>query len=300
MAGPSVTNTFSNSTTADATQVNTNFTDLINGATDGTKDYSINALTVAGAANLNGNVTLGNAAGDDITITGSLASSIPIKTTNSYDLGSSTLGLRSLYFGANSQTTKIIGSGSMSATWTLTLPVSAGSAGRPMVTDGSGVSSWAAPAAYTGYLTNSTNNWTTASATFADPTTSGGTNTVTDIVNSNMGTAAIAGSSVAGITLTLPYTGIYLVSVQVNIFANTAGNYRVRLVDGSGTVIATGLEWSTISGVPVTPTTLTGIYSGTAGSTTFKVQGSTSSGTFTISERASTCPAMLFSVHLIR
>jgi hypothetical protein len=61
MAAPSVTYTFSNSTTADATEVNTNFTDIINGITDGTKDLTINLLTVNGAASFNGNVTLGNA-----------------------------------------------------------------------------------------------------------------------------------------------------------------------------------------------------------------------------------------------
>lgn len=123
MAAPSVTNTFSNSTTADATQVNTNFTDLINGASDGTKDYSINALTCAGAATLNGNVTLGNATADDITITGSLASTINIKTTNTYNIGSATLGLLSVYFGSSSGafSTRVIG-GAAAASWTLTLP----------------------------------------------------------------------------------------------------------------------------------------------------------------------------------
>lgn len=145
MAAPSVTYTFSNSTTADATQVNQNFTDIINGISDGTKDLSISALTCAGNVNLNANVTLGNASSDDITVTGSLASSIPIKTTNTYNIGSSTLGLASVYFGANSQTVRMLGSSSMSATWTLTLPVTAGSAGYKLITDGAGVTSWVGP-----------------------------------------------------------------------------------------------------------------------------------------------------------
>ena len=142
MGAPSITYTFSNSTTADATQVNQNFTDIINGITDGTKDLSISALTCAGNVSLNGTVTLGNASGDDITVTGSLASSIPIKTTNTYNIGSSTLGLASIYFGANSQTVRILPSASMSATWTFTLPVSAGTDGYFLKTNGSGVSSW--------------------------------------------------------------------------------------------------------------------------------------------------------------
>lgn len=94
MANPSVTYTFTNSTTADGTQVSQNFTDLINGMTDGTKSFSIDALTVGGTALFNGAVTLGNASGDDITVTGSLASAIPVKTNNSFDIGDTSHGLR--------------------------------------------------------------------------------------------------------------------------------------------------------------------------------------------------------------
>jgi hypothetical protein len=73
MAGPSVTYTFTNATTADGTQVSQNFTDLINGLTDGTKDLNINALTAAGKTTLNGAVDLGNATGDAITVNGLFA-----------------------------------------------------------------------------------------------------------------------------------------------------------------------------------------------------------------------------------
>lgn len=145
MASPAVTYTFSNSTTADASQINQNFTDLINGMTDGTKDFSISALTCAGNVTFNGNTTIGNASSDDLTITASLASTLNIKTTNSYDIGSTTLGLRALYFGANSQTVNIKGSASMSATWTFTLPTTAGSNLQFLQTNGSGVTSWVTP-----------------------------------------------------------------------------------------------------------------------------------------------------------
>jgi hypothetical protein len=97
MAGPTVTNTFANSTTADATQVNQNFTDLINGMTDGSKDLNINALTCAGAATFNGAVTLGNASSDDLTITASLASTLAVKTDNSFDLGAAATALKDIY-----------------------------------------------------------------------------------------------------------------------------------------------------------------------------------------------------------
>ncbi len=142
MAAIAVTYTFSNSTTADATQVNQNFTDIIAGLSDGTKDISVNAGVFAGNVSISGNTTIGNASSDDLTVTASLASTIPIKTTNAFDIGSTTLGLRALYFGANSQTVNIKGSSSMSATWTLTLPTTAGTSGQYLQTNGSGVGSW--------------------------------------------------------------------------------------------------------------------------------------------------------------
>lgn len=142
MANPSVTYTLTNGTTADATQVTQNFTDIINSMTDGTKSFSIDALTCAGSATLNGAVTLGNGTPDDITVLGSLAGSIPIKTNNSFDIGSATLGLAGVYLGsAGGFTTRVIGGATSS--WTLTLPATAGSDGQALTTNGSGVGSWA-------------------------------------------------------------------------------------------------------------------------------------------------------------
>ena len=91
MANPSVTYTFSNGTAADASEVNTNFSDIINSLTDSTKSLSIDALTVAGAASFGGNVTLGNAGGDDVSVSGSLASDIVVKTDSTYDIGTSSV-----------------------------------------------------------------------------------------------------------------------------------------------------------------------------------------------------------------
>lgn len=128
MASPSVTYTFSNSTTADATQVNQNFTDLINGVSDGTKDLSISALTCAGNVTLNGNTTIGNASSDTLTVTASLASTVNIGTTFSYDLGSTTIGLRDVFFGSAdsaARTTKIR-AGTVASSNTLTLPITTG------------------------------------------------------------------------------------------------------------------------------------------------------------------------------
>lgn len=73
MASPAVTYTFVNGNVADASQVNQNFTDIINSLTDGTKSLNIDAITCAGKATLNGAVDLGNAVGDTITVNGVFA-----------------------------------------------------------------------------------------------------------------------------------------------------------------------------------------------------------------------------------
>jgi len=78
MANPSVTYTFTNSTTADASEVNQNFSDLISSLTDGTKSLNIDAITAAGTATFNGNVALGNASGDTIAINGTVNSNVSL------------------------------------------------------------------------------------------------------------------------------------------------------------------------------------------------------------------------------
>lgn len=97
MANISITYTFSNGSTADATEVNQNFTDIINGTSDGTKDLSVSAITAAGTATFNGAVNLGNATSDDITITGRIASDIDPKTAASNTLGDATQTWQALY-----------------------------------------------------------------------------------------------------------------------------------------------------------------------------------------------------------
>ena len=97
MAAPSVTYTFSDGTTIVHSEVNQNFTDIINGLTDGSEDLTISALTAQGAAVLNGAVTLGNATSDDITVNGRIASDFDPKTAASNDLGDSTQTWRALY-----------------------------------------------------------------------------------------------------------------------------------------------------------------------------------------------------------
>lgn len=143
MANISVTYTFTNGTVADGDQMNTNFTDIINGTSDGTKDFSISALTVASTATFNGAVTLGNATTDDITVTGSLASSIPVKTADTYDIGTAALPLRDVYVGDNGSSVGIGADAAASADWNFTFPPASGTKGYVMQTSGSGAHVWA-------------------------------------------------------------------------------------------------------------------------------------------------------------
>lgn len=124
MAAPSYTYSLTNGSTADATQVMQNYNDILNGVTDGTKDITVNAVTANGTANLKGQVNLGDASADDIQFNGSLATSIPIKTTNSYDLGTATIGLRAIYFGqsSSSRTGKVLVATHSSASRIYTIP----------------------------------------------------------------------------------------------------------------------------------------------------------------------------------
>jgi hypothetical protein len=97
MAAPSVTYTFADATTIVHSEVNQNFTDIINGITDGTEDLTISALTCNGAVTLNGAVQLGNATADDITITGRIASDLDPKTAASNTIGDATQTWQALY-----------------------------------------------------------------------------------------------------------------------------------------------------------------------------------------------------------
>jgi hypothetical protein len=80
MANPSVTYTFTNGTVADASQVNQNFTDLINGLTDGSKSLNVDAITAAGTATFNGDTVIGNASGDAATVNATMTFAATPKT----------------------------------------------------------------------------------------------------------------------------------------------------------------------------------------------------------------------------
>lgn len=141
MAFTTVTYTFTNGSTADATQVNQNFTDVLNGLSDTTKDFSMNNGTLAGTLTCNGNVVIGSSSSKTVNFLGSLISSVPVNANATYDLGGATLGFRSIYIGSSSIfTTKI--TSAATASWTFNLPATAGTNLQILQTDGSGNASW--------------------------------------------------------------------------------------------------------------------------------------------------------------
>ena len=103
----------------------------IGGTTPGDGNFA--ALDATGNATLNGNVTLGNATGDDLTFTGRVASHMVPKTDSAYDLGSSALRYQTIYVdsivGANvAWDVETVGAGATIAAATEFAVVSAGNA----------------------------------------------------------------------------------------------------------------------------------------------------------------------------
>lgn len=91
-----------------------------------------------GTLTVSGNLTFGSAGGDDITFLGSIASSIAVKTTNSFNFGSASAAMASFYISAGATNTVRLMAGTASSSWTLTLPTGPGTNGFVPQTNGSG------------------------------------------------------------------------------------------------------------------------------------------------------------------
>lgn len=165
MAFPIYTYTLTNGSTADASQVTQNFNDILNGISDTTKDISVANITgaAAGALTANGNVVLGSSSSKTVTFNASLTTSIPILTNATYDIGSSTLALLSVYLGNSTFTTRV--KTAATANYTITLPTTAGTTGLYLKnTDGAATLGWAKP-------TDDPMAYTSATGTYAVLTT---------------------------------------------------------------------------------------------------------------------------------
>lgn len=288
MAFPSYTYTFSNGTTADASQVSQNFTDILNGVSDTTKDLSISALTAGGAATLNGNVTLGNGSAKTLTVNASLSSSIPIGTNTTYDLGSATLGIRTVYIGGTSTFTTALTSAA-TASYTLNLPTGAGTTGQALLygsplTWGNMVKS----EGWSGYHSSDA-SWARTSAAFGD-TAVDTTVTFTERFNNGFGTVTSYKSGadfLPGIVFTPTSSGaFYLIIAVVQSFgpatANVGQGLRLFNVTDSVELCATG--WQTNgTAQDVQSNSLMGIFSvASVAARTIAVQSRSASGTITL------------------
>ena len=89
---------------------------------------SFTTLTASGATTLNGDVTLGDATGDDVTITGRIAGHIVPKTNDTYDLGTSSLRWRTAYLAAS---TLDLGGATISSDGTGTISITGAGATLP-------------------------------------------------------------------------------------------------------------------------------------------------------------------------
>jgi len=90
---------------------------------------TVTTLNATGATTLDGAVTLGNATGDDIVMTGRMASHMVPKTTNTYDLGTSSLRYRELFL---SGSTINLGGATISSDGTGTISIAATGAILPV------------------------------------------------------------------------------------------------------------------------------------------------------------------------
>ena len=89
---------------------------------------SFTTLTTSGDVTLNSDVTLGDATGDDITVTGRIASHLVPKTNNTYDLGTSSLRWRTAYLAAS---TLDLGGATISSDGSGTISIAAAGATLP-------------------------------------------------------------------------------------------------------------------------------------------------------------------------
>lgn len=216
MAAPQVTYTFANSTIADATQVNQNFSDLINGISDGTKDLTFDNLDIVSFT-------------DDIIPTLAYSGS----------LGSLTKGMKYLYFGSSDSAARSVRLSApvIAADWNLTLPATSGALGQFLKNSGSGSTTWQHPFKQSTVTTTYT---ALADDThiIADATAGGFTITIPAASSANSGQTIWIKKSDATNNLVTLATGISTTITLVNEVIQIQSN---------------GSAWSLILRTPIAP-----------------------------------------------
>lgn len=278
MALPSVTYTFTNGTSADATQVNTNFNDLVEAMTDSSADFTVGSLVVSGAVSLTGNtVTVGNATSDVLALTSRITGDLTPTASATYSIGSSSLGWTGLYMGANGQTLRIIPSASLSSTYTVTLPATTPSTTDAILTvNTSGVITYAHT-----ITTLKSFEGGVYSAEYVGTNPEPGGSTPFQLLTTHKRTQII--SPAAGITVKMPTTGIKAGEVWTIVRTSTGGSVTVQS-SGGNTIDLIDVGHIRLVALQDTPTTAShwsviDYYSETTYASTYTFNGTGSPGT---------------------
>lgn len=107
MAYISVTNQFVASAVANAAQVNQNYSDIVNGLKDGTKDLQISSAIVNSKLTAKGDVVIGTDLTNSFAVNGRLSSDLVPASSSTYSLGSSTFTFKTIY-ADEVNTTKVV------------------------------------------------------------------------------------------------------------------------------------------------------------------------------------------------
>jgi hypothetical protein len=168
---------------------------------------------------------------------------------------------------------------------------------NPFLSNGQQQQSSNFPAYYSGYMATG-ETWSTTSASFVDPTNTGG-NVLTPRISSGIFVSAAA-ALLPGLTFTpASFTAAYLVTAIFQLNCNTTGDSAVsRLYDGKN-VVSTGSM--TIYGAAgakgYIPTTLSGIWKpNTNVPSTIKIQLASAGGTSMIGDGSGLASAIDWSV----
>lgn len=140
---------------------------------------------------------------------------------------------------------------------------------------------------WSGSLAGAGGGWSTASASYADPSVATTSTTLTELYNTNFGSVAAESTKLPGITFTPKTAGRYMVCASATGSNSSTANKYVRLADGSANVINAGyLFHASISGSQDHGGfSLCGVLNASStAATTVKVQLATSAGTLSIKQ----------------
>lgn len=251
MAFPSVTYSITNGTPNDGSQVAQNFSDCINAMKDGTKDFSISALTV----------------GAIFTLSSTISSALTPTTNTFYDIGSATKGWSSLYLGGSSTFTIKLAAPVLAASYTLTLPSAVPTQTFPLYMTSTGALQVQSSKGQ--QLSSSSGNYTLTSTSETDVTNLSVSITTTGrpVMMMLIPDGSFTGDSYIGAS-----NGAGIAGTYYGLFYFERDGSNIALVDFGGTIPASAL-------VRCPPSALAYMDTPAAGTYTYKVAVKGTTGT---------------------